>query len=233
MHGNSILIEQVRDQSRQKAFIPISIISNSGLMCEALVLLLGNHLNIHLIGSYRGDVDVTETMLNLSDVHVVLIDSGIGSELTVTRIQQLRRLGSPPYVLVLELENDIGMILACIEAGANGYTLRGASSEEVSRVVLQVRQGIAHCSPEVTAKLFTRLADLRTTQRPIVNNSLSSREMEVLQLIAKGYSDRAIALDLVIEICTVKHHVHKILHKLAVKHRWDAARLATNQGWIT
>lgn len=232
MDGNSILIEQVRDQSLQKAFISISIISNSSLMCEALVLLLEKHLNIHLVGSYRGNVDVTEAMLNPLE-HVVLIDSGIGRELTVTRIQQLRKFGSPPHVVVLELENNIDMILNCIEAGANGYTLQGASSEEVNQVILQVMQGIAQCSPEITAKLFSRLTELRATQHLNINNPLSSREMEVLQLIAKGYSDRAIALEFVIEICTVKHHVHKILHKLAVKHRWDAARLAADQGWIT
>lgn len=201
-------------------------------MCEALLLLLESHQSISLVGRYRGDIDVKEAMPNPLG-HVVLIDSGIGSDLVVIRIQQWRKFVPSPYVVVLELSNDVDTILACIEAGAHGYTLQGASSEEVNHVILQVSQGIAHCSPEVTAKLFARLADLRTTQRPIVNNPLSSREMEVLQLIAKGYSDRAIALELVIEICTVKHHVHKILHKLAVKHRWDAARLATDQGWIT
>jgi DNA-binding NarL/FixJ family response regulator len=232
MNNGSKLSLQVEDRSLSQSSISISIISNSGLMSEALEVLLGVHQSIHLVGSYRGNVEVTEAMPNPLD-HIVLIDSGIGSELTVTRIQQLRRFGSPPYAVVLELENNIDMILTCIEAGANGYTLQGASSEEVNQVILQARQGIAQCSPEITAKLFTRLADLRKTQHPTANNHLSSREMEVLRLIAKGYSDRAIALDLVIEICTVKHHVHKILHKLAVKHRWDAVRLATNQGWIT
>ena len=77
---------------------------------------------------------------------------------------------SPPYIVVLELSNDVDTILTCIEAGAHGYTLQGASSEEVNKVILQVRQGIAQCSPEITAKLFSRLTELRATQHPNIKN---------------------------------------------------------------
>jgi len=122
--------------------------------------------------------------------------------------------------------------LSCIEAGAHGYALQGASSAEVIQVIEQVHRGVAHCSPEVTAKLFARLTQLKTVQQSIEKPALTCRELEVLHYIAKDYSDRGIASALVIEVRTVKHHVHNILRKLNVKHRRDAAQLAINNGWL-
>lgn len=228
--NGSQLSTLVEERTASKPLISFSLISNSGLLCEALVILLQTYQNVHLLGNYSSSGYVTENLPNPAE-HVLLIDSGIGSERTITCIQHWRRLMPSPYIIVLELEDDIDSILACIEAGAQGYTLQGASSVEVNQVILQARQGIAQCSPTVTAKLFSRLANLRAQSQKI-DSPLTQRETEVLRLIAKGYSDRAIALELVIELCTVKHHVHNLLHKLAVKHRWDAARIAIAQGWI-
>ncbi|MBD1844534.1 response regulator transcription factor [Cyanobacteria bacterium FACHB-63] len=211
--------------------ISISIVSNSRLMCEALLLLLQVHQTVDLIEHYRGDVDATEGVPNPFN-HVVLVDSGIGFERAIARIQQWCEFEPSPSVIVLELENDIDLILACIEAGTSGYALKGASSEEIHQVISQARQGVAQCSPEVTAKLFTRLANLQKSRSRHISPPLTPRELDVLRLIAKGYSDRAIACELVIEICTVKHHVHNLLHKLDVRHRWDAARIAMEQGWL-
>ncbi|SRR5258706_582485 len=76
---------------------------------------------------------------------------------------------------------------------------------------------------------------LRSTldQTPTQMGSLTARELEVLRYLADDYSNQQIADLLVIEVRTVKHHVHNILAKLNVGHRWDAARLALEQGWLS
>ncbi|HEY9640693.1 MAG TPA: response regulator transcription factor [Coleofasciculaceae cyanobacterium] len=209
----------------------ISIISNSHLLHEALVLPLKAHQSIQIVSHYAGDVDIVPTIINPPS-HLVLLDSGIGHNLTITQIQQWRSLQPSPYVVVLELKNDIDLILNCVEAGTHAYVLQGASSAEITQVIEQVYQGIFQCSPEVTAQLFERLSNSKSFQKSDEKPPLTRRELEVLHYVAKEYSDRQIATQLTIEVRTVKHHVHNILHKLNVKHRWDAAQLALKKSWL-
>lgn len=209
----------------------ISIVSNSYLLREAITLVLQSHQPTYLINSYIGDINIASTAIKPSN-HLVLIDSGIGENATITHIQEWRSLQPSPYVVVLELKNDIELILDCIQAGAHGYALQGASSAEVIQIVEQVYQGTAQCSPEVTAKLFDRLAQPKAVQQSEEKPLLTRRELEVLHCIAKNYSDREIAIELVVAVRTVKHHVHNILRKFKVKHRWQAAQLARENRWL-
>jgi len=211
--------------------IQISIISNSHLLREALALLLQNHWSTDIVNSSTSAVDMTSTVTKSSN-HLVLLDSGIGQHALVANIQEQRSLQPSPYIVVLELKDDPDLILGCIEAGAHGYALQSASSAEVIQVIEQVCQGVAYCSPEITAKLFARLTQSKTVQQLREKPALTCRELEVLQYVAKGYSDRGIATELVIEVRTVKHHVHNILRKLNVKYRRDAAQIAINNCWL-
>lgn len=205
--------------------LSISIVSNSHLLHEALLLLLQNCWSSDLI-------DRRATEVVTSPNHFVLIDSGIGHNAVVAQIQEWQSLQPSPLIVVLELKNDSNLILDCIEAGAQGYVLQSASSAEVTQVIEQVYRGGVHCPPEITAKLFDRMRQSKMTQQSKEKPALTRRELEVLCCIAKEYSDRAIATELVIEVRTVKHHVHNILQKLNVKYRRDAAQLAVTNGWL-
>lgn len=215
-----------------QANVNITIVSKSHLLREALVLLLQNHWSIDVANSGTDGVDIAAAATNLSN-YLVLLDSGIGHNAVVTHLKEWRSIQPSPYIVVLELKDDADLILDCIEAGAHGYALQGASSAEVIQVIERVCCKGAHCSPEITAKLFERLARSKTVQQSREKPALTRRELEVLHCIAKDCSDRDIATKLVIEVRTVKHHVHNILRKLNVKHRRDAAQLAINNGWLS
>jgi DNA-binding NarL/FixJ family response regulator len=138
-------------------------------------------------------------------------------------------------VIIIEVENDKDLILAYIEIGASGYTLKEASPTELVQAVWYASQGLAQCSPEITAYLFARLAARCVTCQPSIPAPLplTTREMEVLRCLAQGMSNKEIAATLVIEIYTVKHHVHNILEKTKLRHRYEAVRFAAEQGWVT
>ncbi len=162
----------------------------------------------------------------------MLLDGGIGREALIAWTRYWQGLTLPAYVLILELANNIDMILTCIEVGASGYTLLGNSAAEIAHAIQQVHDGVGYSSPAITAQLFARVAALRLkVARPIVP-SLTPRELEVLRAIAQGYSNREIASTLVIELRTVKQHVHNILGKLNLHSRGDAVRFAFEQGWL-
>ncbi len=213
--------------------IKMSIVSNSQLLREGLVKLLVAHIDLELIGSYPASMHVPAALTNPVN-HIVLLDGSINFAALQTWIAYWRGLTPPALILVLELVHDNDMVLACIEAGANGYVLRGASAAELAQAITLAQQGLAHCTPDVTAQMFARLAAYRrASSQPLqVQTILTPRELEVLHCIAAGWSNQDIANRLVIGVRTVKHHVHNILEKLKLRRRWEAAHFAVEQGWI-
>lgn len=211
----------------------MSIVSNSKLLRDGLIPLLTPLMDFLLVGSYSGDPPES-TLLPCPIAHVAILDAGMGEQRTLRWIQHWCSIRPRTQVLVFDLIDDAHTILTYIEAGAGGYTLQGASSVELASAIDRVQRGCAECSPEITARLFERLVSLRTalTQLPAPLPQLTARELEVLRYIAADYSNQQIADQLVIEVRTVKHHVHNILEKLKLQRRWEAARLALDQGWI-
>jgi DNA-binding NarL/FixJ family response regulator len=214
------------------AQVLLSLVSDSRLLRDGLVKLLSQHIDVRVIGSYTGALAVCA--LPNPPGQVVVLDGGLGRDAVVAWAQYWRSLIPPAFVVIVELANDLETIIACIQAGAGGYSVQGESAAEVAETLTHVRQGLARCSPEVTAHLFARLAADEAGQASITppGSALTPRELEVLRYIAEDYSNQDIADALVIEVHTVKHHVHSILEKLRLHHRWDAARYAAERGWL-
>jgi two-component system nitrate/nitrite response regulator NarL len=212
--------------------ISISIVSNSRLLSEGLLPLLAPHLSLQLIATHSGAFHLSSPLPNPQE-HVVLLDISVGQAAAIAWTHYWRGLSPPAYVLILELADDTALILDCIEAGASGYTLQGASAVEVVAAINAARCGKAHCSPEVTSQLYERVAALRATIIQLSLSPLTARESEILYYVASGYTNMEIAAQLVIELRTVKQHVHHILGKLNSRSRGEAVRFAIDQGWLS
>ncbi len=217
----------------QIAPVAISIVSNSRLLRESLVALMAPYIDLFLVDTYSAS-PVAPSLLSNPLGHVLLLDGGIGRDAAIAWIRLARGLVPPAQVVVVELPNDINLILACIEAGAGAYSLQDASAGEIARAITAVQRGVAQCSPEVTAQLFARLAARAPVEAvpPTLTTPLTRRELEVLRFISEGRSTQEVATALHIEVRTVKGHVHRILEKLELRNRWDAVRLAEQQGWL-
>jgi DNA-binding NarL/FixJ family response regulator len=228
---SSTAVRSTRSTRSTQSNAYIHIVSNSHLLHEALILFLNKCPTTDLVHRHTSEDPVPLSLENASR-QLVLLDSGIGHELAMRRIQQWRSLDPAPYVVVLEVKQNDDLILALIESGAHAYALQGASSGEIRELIEQVYQGTFQCSPEITAKLFARLSQPKAKPESTVKPLLTHRELEVLYYVEKEYSDRAIATQLTIEVRTVKHHVHNSLQKLNVRYRRDAAQLALQNGWL-
>jgi DNA-binding NarL/FixJ family response regulator len=124
-----------------------------------------------------------------------------------------------------EAEADV---IACAEAGASGYVPREGTLDDVEAVIESVARGEALCSPRIAATLLRRIAATAAERQPAPSEMrLTSREMEIIDLIDEGLSNKEIAQRLCIAVPTVKNHVHSILDKLHVHRRAEAvARLS-------
>lgn len=163
-------------------------------------------------------------------IDVVLMDLRFGAGVEGTRVTTGAQatseinatMGHPPKVLVVTNYDTDADILGAIEAGAVGYLLKDAAPEELVAAVRSAARGDQSMSPGVRDRLATRERSPRS--------SLTPRELEVLQLVATGSSNREIGQELMLSEATVKSHLVHIYDKLGVRSRTSAVASARDLG---
>lgn len=118
---------------------------------------------------------------------------------------------------------DDAEVLACAEAGVAGIVERSATMRELISALKEVARGEAHCSPRIAGLMMRRVARQAARAGPADPGELTRREREVAKLLARGFANKDIAVQLGIETATVKNHVHSVLEKLRVRTRGEAA----------
>jgi len=163
---------------------------------------------------------------------VVILDMATRQSLEIARTIHEQAPVIKPEIKVVafgveELEGDV---LACAEAGLSGYVPFDASVDDLVERVQSVARGELLCTPKIAAALFRNMHGRRDPAGvPADVLALTSREREVLGLMNGGFSNKEIATQLYIEVCTVKNHVHHILDKLQVSSRAHAVmKLSTH-----
>jgi len=135
---------------------------------------------------------------------------------------------SEARILVLTSFAADDKVFPAIKAGALGYLLKDTGPEDLVRAIHQVHQGESSLSPAIARKVLQELA--RPSDRPLTPEPLTDREVEVLQVVARGLSNQEIADDLMISEATVRTHVSNILGKLHLASRTQAALYALREG---
>jgi len=171
---------------------------------------------------------------------IILLDLEMPVMDGVETIRRLRQLPQPPRVIVLTAFDDDERIIQAIQAGADGYLLKGgAPREEIFKAIHLAMEGGSLLQPVVASKLLrhvgqqqSREASSREAQIAHVEE-LTERELEVLHLLAQGMPNKEIASNLVISERTAKFHVSSIMSKLGATNRTEAVSLAAQRGLIT
>jgi DNA-binding NarL/FixJ family response regulator len=128
---------------------------------------------------------------------------------------------------VREVDGDV---LGWAEAGVDGLIEQSASLESLMSAIVRVAAGESVCSPSMTATLLRRVSDAaRRHPEQLALAELTTREREIVRLLARGLSNKEIATDLRIGLSTVKNHVHNILEKLQLRRRSEVAAVLEDQ----
>jgi NarL family two-component system response regulator LiaR len=140
-------------------------------------------------------------------------------------------------VLVLTAHEDDQYLFSLLQAGASGYLLKTAPVSELVRAIHQVHEGLSYIDTSIVHKLVERFskqkgdtADLEEETK--ISETLTAREFEVLQMLARGFNNRAIADALVISERTVQAHLTSIFSKMHVSSRLEAVMTAIRLGWL-
>ncbi len=161
---------------------------------------------------------------------VVVLDIRMPHLNGIELAQRIRQRYPDVGILILTAYDDDPYIVAALQAGANGYVLKTASPKDLIRAVYEVYEGRSVLDPHVAQKLLTRVA---SEGQPKTTPMLTPREKEILTLVAKGYTNKAIAAQLHISDRTVQGHLAHIYEKLQVQNRTEAVMRALSLGWIT
>ncbi len=167
--------------------------------------------------------------IHQQDVDIAVVSVGLPDQDALTLTRTIIDYAPAVRVLALGLsEENRKDTLRYIEAGAAGYILKDSSLNEFIQIVRMARRGEAWVSAKMAGVLMERLSNLARMFSTIENKMdgdvrLTSRELEVLQFISEGLTNQEIAARLVVEVGTVKNHVHSILEKLNVSSRDEAA----------
>jgi two-component system NarL family response regulator len=204
--------------------IRVLVVTDFVLMCDVIAAVLEDEPDIEVVGFA---ITVEAALDQASTCDVLLVSTRLPDSAALELTRNLAETEQRGKVLILGLAESEQEILQYVEAGAAGYVLQDDSVVELLSSIRAVHSGKAIVSPEIAGALVSRVAELSRLFEDVfaVGSSadLTPREREVLQLIGQGLINREIAERLVIELGTVKNHVHSILDKLNVSSRRDAA----------
>ncbi len=160
---------------------------------------------------------------------VVVLDIQMPEKTGIEVTRELRRMESKVGILILTAYDDDPYINAVLQAGANGFVLKTASPEEIIKGVKDVFAGKSVLDPMIAHRV---LRNLTKGQDDYLYEHLTDREHEVLALVAKGFTNKAIGVQLSISDRTVQGHLAHIFSKLQAGSRTEAVMKAVSLGWI-
>lgn len=212
----------------KKSSIHVFIVDDNRLLREGLVSMLSEQKDIIVIGTASSG---NNALKQIKDLHldVALIDIGMPDKDGIEVTKALHQDFPKVKVIILGMLDLTDEIMACIEAGASGYVLKEASFDHMVDTIRSVHCGESFCSPQMTASLFSRIAEIADERMPGKSQGsirLTARELEIINLIAEGLPNKEISERLFVETQTVKNHIHNIFDKLQLHTRLEAVQYA-------
>ncbi len=177
-----------------------------------------------------GDGEEAKRLIEKHQPDVAVLDIKMPKTSGIDVVRWVRSHHRDVGVLILTAYDDDPYVTAVLQAGANGYVLKTASPSEIVRAVKDVHAGNSALDPAIVDKIMTQI-DTRKQRTPV--EELTERELEVLELVAQGYTNKAIGVQLGISDRTVQGHLSHIFDKLQASSRTEAVMRAVSRGWLS
>jgi DNA-binding NarL/FixJ family response regulator len=205
--------------------IHLMIVDDHPVVREGLAGMLASQADFDVVAEASDGAQATTLDAQLQP-DVILMDLRMPGTDGVSAIKAIKAQRAAANILVLTTYDSDADIVRAIEAGATGYLLKDTPREELYRAIRSAARGESVLAPAVAARLMTRM-------RAPAEENLSPREIEVLQLVAKGKSNKEVGKALHISTATVKTHLIHIFDKLGVKDRTAAVTVSLEKGILS
>jgi NarL family two-component system response regulator LiaR len=217
--------------------IKILLAEDHKIVREGTRQLLAQAQGFQVIGEAEDGEEAVRLAAQLAP-DVVVMDMRMPRLTGLEATKRIKAANPRTRVLILSAYENDEYIFPALEAGANGYLLKTVGGQELIRAIENIHAGQTVLDPQVTGKVVGQLTARPSAKKPGLRSeemveSLSARELEVLQAAALGKSNKEIAETLVISAYTVQVHLRNIFGKLGVGSRTEAIAHALRQSWIT
>ena len=209
--------------------IKVMIVDDHAILRDGIRALLGLHDDVEIIGEASEGKEAVEKALEL-EPDVVVMDIAIPGMDGLEATRRIKKKNSKVQILVLTQHDNKEYVLSSIKAGAAGYVPKRAMGSELVSAIRAVYRGESFLYPSAAAALID---DYRQQAEVEPYDRLTSREREILTLIADGHSSRQIAEMLYISLKTVQGHRTKIMEKLDIHNRAELVKYALRKGLIS
>ena len=221
--------------SSNKDKIKVLLVEDHIMTRMGTALFLQNTEDFELKGQAEDGLQAVQMARELRP-DVILMDIGLPKIDGIEAVKRIKEAGIDSSILMLTSRDSEDDIFAALQAGADGYIMKGCNFDSLISAIKSVSQKAAWLDPMIARLVLSGLQKQSLSSKEKLENinkyGLTKKELEVLSLISDGYSNKEIADNLVITMSTTKAHVHNILQKLYVSDRTKATVKARNEGLV-
>ncbi len=214
--------------------IRVLLIEDNRLLREGITAMLNDQQDIRAV-SATGNGDAIEKAKKIKP-QVVLLDLGLRSQNSLRVAELIKKAYSKSEIVVMDLMPVQSEVVEFVKAGVSGFILKDATIDDFLHTIRSVAEGKKVLPPSLTGSLFSQIVEYAVhsgkADRLMKAVRLTRREHEVVDLIARGMSNKEVASELNIAVHTVKSHVHNTLEKLALHTRLELASFALTEGMV-
>ncbi len=202
--------------------IRIIVADDHPLYREGVARILSEARPLVVVGQ-AGSADEAVEVTLAQRPEVVLLDLSMPGG-GISALRRIVATDPAPKVVMLTVSEEDEDVLQALKAGASGYVLKGVGGRELVSIVKDIAGGRSYVSPSLAARILNSMRDGSRAAHPV--DDLTSREEDILRLVAQGLSNKEVGSRLDLQEKTVKHYMTAILQKLQVRNRTEAALMA-------
>jgi DNA-binding NarL/FixJ family response regulator len=218
---------------KQAETIRVLVVDDHEVVRRGLLAFLGSEPDIHVVGEAGGGAQALDLLAAMESdgrpPDVIVMDLQMAPIDGIESTRRVRALYSDIEVVALTSFAEEERVHAALEAGASGYLLKDSDADDVAAAVRAAHRGELQLDPVIAKRLMSSLRERRGDEPA---SELTSRELDVLRLVAAGKPNKQIAAELEISERTARTHVSRILRKLRLSSRTQAALWAVREGLV-
>ncbi|MCL5951682.1 MAG: response regulator transcription factor [Chloroflexi bacterium] len=210
--------------------IRVLLVDDHPIVRQGVQSVLANHPDIQVVGEAENAVALFGSLATLKP-DVILLDIRMPGQNGIETTQRLKREYPRVKVIILSTYDDDEYLLGALRAGAEGYLLKSASAQLLASAIRQVGRGERLLSPTLVGKVMREFQEL-AKDKSSADSGLTNQELQVVQMIAGGATNKEIAEKLYWSEVTVKRKVQDIFEKMGVSNRAQAVAEAAKRGLL-